>query len=88
MSRTPRPPKLDTLASQRLAQLGIVLNAILAFTSLTEELERFLRSTGATSMRAFLKVRLPAALPQWAHGDLNFCPEGPSRRSSCKGNAL
>ena len=42
----------------------IVLNAILAFTSLAEELERFLRSTGATSMRAFLKVRLPAALPQ------------------------
>ena len=42
----------------------IVLNAILAFTSLAEELERFLRSTGATSMRAFLKVRLPAAMPQ------------------------
>jgi NitT/TauT family transport system permease protein len=42
----------------------IVLNAILAFTSLSEELERFVRSTGATSTRAFLKVRLPAAMPQ------------------------
>ena len=42
----------------------IVLNAILAFTSLGEELERFCRSTGAGPLRAFLKVRLPAALPQ------------------------
>jgi NitT/TauT family transport system permease protein len=42
----------------------IVLNAILAFTSLGEELERFCRSTGAGPIRAFLKVRLPAALPQ------------------------
>ena len=42
----------------------IVLNAILAFTSLSEELERFCRSTGAGALRAFLKVRLPAALPQ------------------------
>jgi NitT/TauT family transport system permease protein len=42
----------------------IVLNAILAFGSLSDEMERFCRSTGANSLRAFLKVRLPAALPQ------------------------
>jgi NitT/TauT family transport system permease protein len=42
----------------------IVLNAILAFGSLSEELERFLRATGANAWRAFVKVRLPAALPQ------------------------
>ncbi|MDD9855076.1 MAG: ABC transporter permease [Gammaproteobacteria bacterium] len=42
----------------------IVLNAILAFSSLSEELTRFCSATGATRTRAFLKVRLPAALPQ------------------------
>lgn len=42
----------------------IVLNAILAFTSLSEELERFVRSTGAGTWRAFVKMRLPAAMPQ------------------------
>jgi NitT/TauT family transport system permease protein len=42
----------------------IVLNAILAFGSLSEELERFLRATGANAWRGFIKVRLPAALPQ------------------------
>jgi NitT/TauT family transport system permease protein len=42
----------------------IVLNAILAFSSLSEELTRFCRSTGAGPFRAFFKVRLPAALPQ------------------------
>jgi NitT/TauT family transport system permease protein len=42
----------------------IVLNAILAFGSLPEELERFVRATGAGPLRAFLKVRLPAAMPQ------------------------
>jgi NitT/TauT family transport system permease protein len=42
----------------------IVLNAILAFSSLSEELTRFCRSTGAGPLRAFIKVRLPAALPQ------------------------
>jgi NitT/TauT family transport system permease protein len=42
----------------------VVLNAILAFSSLNEELTRFLRATGATPLRAFFKVRLPAALPQ------------------------
>jgi len=41
----------------------IVLNAILAF-SLSEELTRFCRSTGASAQRTFMKVRLPAALPQ------------------------
>jgi NitT/TauT family transport system permease protein len=35
----------------------IVLNAILAFTSLAEELERFCRSTGASTLRTFIKVR-------------------------------
>jgi NitT/TauT family transport system permease protein len=42
----------------------IVLNAILAFNSLSEELERFIQTTGAGAWRSFLKVRLPAALPQ------------------------
>jgi NitT/TauT family transport system permease protein len=42
----------------------VVLNAILAFSSLSEELTRFLRATGASPWRAFLKVRLPAAMPQ------------------------
>ena len=42
----------------------IVLNAILAFSSLSEELERFCRSTGANWARVFWKVRLPAAMPQ------------------------
>jgi NitT/TauT family transport system permease protein len=42
----------------------IVLNAILAFNSLSDELERFIRTTGAGAWRSFLKVRLPAALPQ------------------------
>ena len=42
----------------------IVLNAILAFGSLSEELTRFCAATGATKSRAFFKVRLPAALPQ------------------------
>ncbi|MEQ1956561.1 ABC transporter permease [Mesorhizobium sp. CN2-181] len=42
----------------------IVLNAILAFGSLSEELERFVRATGASPLRTFLKVRLPAAMPQ------------------------
>jgi NitT/TauT family transport system permease protein len=42
----------------------IVLNAILAFGSLSEEFERFVRSTGANAWRTFFKVRLPAAMPQ------------------------
>ncbi len=42
----------------------IVLNAILAFSSLSEELTRFARSTGASAWRTFVKIRLPAALPQ------------------------
>ncbi len=42
----------------------VVLNAILAFGSLSDELERFCASTGAGPLRAFLKVRLPAAMPQ------------------------
>jgi NitT/TauT family transport system permease protein len=42
----------------------IALNAIHAFGSLSPELERFCRSTGAGPWRTFWKVRLPAALPQ------------------------
>jgi NitT/TauT family transport system permease protein len=42
----------------------VVLNAILAFSSLSEELTRFIRATGASPLRAFFKVRLPAAMPQ------------------------
>ncbi len=42
----------------------ILLNGILAFTSLSVELTRFCQSTGAGPVRTFFKVRLPAALPQ------------------------
>ena len=42
----------------------IMLNGILAFSSLSVELGRFCRSTGAGPLRTFFKVRLPAALPQ------------------------
>ena len=42
----------------------IVLNAILAFNSLSEELDLFSRSTGAGVWRTFVKIRLPAAMPQ------------------------
>ncbi len=42
----------------------IVLNAILAFGSLGEELTRFIYATGASPIRAFFKVRWPAAMPQ------------------------
>jgi NitT/TauT family transport system permease protein len=42
----------------------VLLNGILAFTSLSEDLLRFARSTGASALRTFFMVRLPAALPQ------------------------
>jgi NitT/TauT family transport system permease protein len=42
----------------------IVLNSILAFGSLSEELTRFCRMTGAGWFKTFIKVRLPAAMPQ------------------------
>jgi NitT/TauT family transport system permease protein len=42
----------------------IVLNAVAGFVSLSEELTRFTRASGAGTLRAFFKVRLPAALPQ------------------------
>lgn len=42
----------------------ILLNGILGFTSLGTELERLGRSTGAGPIRSFVKLRLPAALPQ------------------------
>jgi NitT/TauT family transport system permease protein len=57
----------------------VVLNAILAFGSLSEELTRFIRATGASPLRAFFKVRLPAALPSPA-----ICvPTSLSPESSC-----
>lgn len=42
----------------------IVLNAILAFSSLNEELTRFSQATGANAYTTFMKLRLPAAMPQ------------------------
>jgi NitT/TauT family transport system permease protein len=42
----------------------ILLNGVLAFTSLSVDLGRFCLSTGAGPVRTFFKVRLPAALPQ------------------------
>ena len=42
----------------------IVLNAVAGFLSLSEELTRFTRARGAGVLRAFFKIRLPAALPQ------------------------
>jgi len=42
----------------------IMLNGILAFTSLSLDLRRFCLSTGAGPLRTFFKVQLPAALPQ------------------------
>jgi NitT/TauT family transport system permease protein len=42
----------------------VVLNAMAGFAALPEELVRFSATTGATSWRKFVKLRLPAALPQ------------------------
>lgn len=42
----------------------IVLNAIMAFNSLSAELSLFSRSTGGGVWKTFVKIRLPAALPQ------------------------
>lgn len=42
----------------------ILLNGILGFTSLSMELRYFSRSTGADPLTTFLKIRVPAALPQ------------------------
>lgn len=42
----------------------VILNAIAGFSSLSEELTRFSATTGATAWRNFIKLRLPAALPQ------------------------
>ena len=42
----------------------IVLNAILAFGSLSDELDRFAKTTGASTFKVFLKIRIPSALPQ------------------------
>ena len=42
----------------------IVLNAILAFGSLSQELDRFSQITGSSKIKIFLKIRIPFALPQ------------------------
>ncbi len=42
----------------------ILLNCILGFMSLSQELTFFARTTGAGQVRTFLGIRLPAALPQ------------------------
>jgi len=42
----------------------ILLNGILGFTSLSQEMVYFSRSTGASQLRMFWKIRLPAALPE------------------------
>lgn len=42
----------------------ILLNGILGFTSLSQEMVYFSRSTGASQIRMFWKIRLPAALPE------------------------
>ena len=42
----------------------ILLNGILGFTSLSQELRYFSRSTGADAITTFFKIRLPAALPE------------------------
>jgi NitT/TauT family transport system permease protein len=41
----------------------ILLNGILGFTSLSQELQYFSKSTGANPYTTFFKIRLPAALP-------------------------
>lgn len=42
----------------------IVLNAIMAFNSLSEQITRFCRSTGARVWYTFINLRLPAAMSQ------------------------
>lgn len=42
----------------------ILLNGILGFTSLSPEMGHFSRSTGASPLTMFWKIRLPAALPE------------------------
>jgi len=42
----------------------ILLNGILGFTSLSIELGHFSRSTGASPLTTFFKIRVPAALPE------------------------
>jgi NitT/TauT family transport system permease protein len=42
----------------------ILINGIFGFTSLETEYVHFIHATGARPVRAFVKLRLPAALPQ------------------------
>lgn len=46
-----------------LSFFPVVVSALQAFRSLESEVAELLRSSGATRLRAFLMVRLPAALP-------------------------
>ena len=36
----------------------------MAFGSLSDELDRFAKTTGASTLKVFLKIRIPSALPQ------------------------
>lgn len=47
-----------------LCLFPIILNCILGFTSLSEDLTYFSLSTGASPSRTFWKIRVPYALPQ------------------------
>jgi len=42
----------------------ILLNGILGFTSLSQEMGHFSRSTGADGLTMFRKIRVPAAMPE------------------------
>jgi NitT/TauT family transport system permease protein len=42
----------------------ILLNGILGFTSLSQEMGHFSRSTGADGLTMFWKIRVPAAMPE------------------------
>jgi len=46
----------------------IMLNGVLAFRSLSPDIIYFSQSTGADALTMFLKIRLPAALPQIFNG--------------------
>ena len=42
----------------------IVLNAILAFGSLSDELDRFAKTAGASNFKVFIKIKIHSELPQ------------------------
>ena len=63
-SASPATPSQTDLQPALVCFFPILLNGILAFTSLPTELGRLALSTGAGVWRTFWYVRLPAALPQ------------------------